>query len=344
MYRVLTLLIFLFTTQCAWAIPEGRGESPNRPNIKVAPGFKMKNGKFVSSTEAPSMAVQDHFSHGVEAMEKEDWREAAKQFKIVVVNFPDSPYEHEARYNLGVAYFHTKDFDYADEAFTSYLLDQRDLAHFEDAAQYKLAIAEAFRHGARKRLFGLARMPRLFTSRSTAIRIYDDIISMMPGHEIAAQALLAKGELLLSQRDFTQAVDSLQLLTRRFPNNSLAAEAYARISEAYARQQERETNNPDILTLAELNLQRLEQHFPEHDALTRAYSHYARVREVCAEALFETGKFFERTKKPRAAAIYFLKAQQEFPDTAVAQKCEARLKPLEAHVAELRNGTAEAAI
>ncbi len=339
----LLLLVAVIAVTPAWASHRGKGETPGRLKVENGQGYSLRNGKLVDTNLIPTMAVQDHYSKGVAAFEAENWREAAKQFKVVVINFPDSPFEHEARYFLGVSLFQVKEYEFADDALTQYLLDQRDLPHFEEAARYKLAVAEAFRNGARKRFLGLSKMPRLFTSTKTAIKIYDELITMMPGHEIAAQAMLAKGHVQLAQGDFNDARDTFYLLTRRFPTNPLAAEAYASISRTFAKQVCSETNNPDILPLALINLRRFEEQFPGHPTLNDAQTAVGEIREVLATALFETARFYERVGQPRASAIYYLKTLQDFPETAIASQCRGRLDSLQEHVAELTHPAKEAA-
>jgi outer membrane protein assembly factor BamD (BamD/ComL family) len=50
--------------------------------------------------------------------------------------------------------------------------------------------------------------------------------------------------------------------------------------------------------------------------------------EVYAKDLYETAKFYERTKKPKAAIIYYNKIVSKYPDTPTAIASQKRLEVL----------------
>src|SRR5262249_23135108 len=156
----------------------------------------------------------------------------------------------------GVAYYNLAEYDLANEAFTSYLEGKSTPRLFEETIDFKYAIAEKFRQGARRHLFGTKRLPKWGPGQDYAIKIYDEIIAAVPSHEYAVQSLFSKALLHWNRNEYTNAVDCFQMIIRRFPKHEYAPESYLLINQVYLDQSQKEFQNPDILSFAEINLRR----------------------------------------------------------------------------------------
>lgn len=307
----LGLMIFLMLSFCAEA------------------GIVIQNGKIRDADTVATLPVQEHFSLGVAAMNEENWDEAALQFAIVTLNFPASSYVADAYYYLGVSQFHIRELDAANNKFSEYLKAQQNPKFFEQAIEYKFAIAEAFRKGARRRLFGSKQMPKWASGRTLALNTYDEVISALPCHPIAAHALFSKGNLLWEIQSYKESVDCFQMLIKRFPKHELAPESYVAITKVYLEQSQKEFQNPDLLALAQINVRRFSQDFPKEARLEDAENNVIKIKEIYANGLYETGQFYERVNKPRSSVLYYKNAIRRFPDTEVAQQCKMRLEEID---------------
>lgn len=291
--------------------------------------YTFQKGRLVDVCEAATMSAQGHYAAGAEAINSEDWDEAVLHFSIINANFPTTVYGQEAYYYLGTAYYYLEEYDYANWAFTNYLNEQSNPKFFQECIEYKFAIAERLASGAKRRFFGTKQLPKWACGKDLALDIYDEVIVAVPCSEIAAQALVAKGFLFWSNRDYRDAIESFQLLIRRFPKHELAPECYLYISTLYLEQSRFEFQNPDILAFAHINLRRFERDFPSEERLCVAEEDLMAIKEVYASGLYETGLFYERIKRPRAAIIYYHDAIHQFPDTCVAASCRERLDCLD---------------
>lgn len=289
----------------------------------------VKDGKLLDAEKVATMSVQDHFSLGINAKNKRDWIEAATQFTIVVNNFPLTSYGIESHYHLGEALFYMQDFDYANEELSEYLKKQSNPKFFLQAIQYKYGIAEQLKNGARKRVFDYSFMPKWASGKGLALKIYDEVIAAMPCHDLAARSLYSKAELHWSIEEYKESVECYQSLIRRFPKHQGAPESYLLITEVYLEQCQVEFQNPDLITLAEINVRRFTQDFPRDERLQEAENNVALIKEVYAQGLYDTGQFYERVKKPHASILYYRNAIQQFPETQVADLCKKRLEMLE---------------
>lgn len=294
----------------------------------VEAGWTIQNGRLMDADEVAIFSVEEHYNLGVEALSCQDYREASKQFRIVAKCFPTSSYGQDANYFLGVAYFELTEFDLANMAFSDYIKAKSHPQYFIEAIEYKFCIAEAFKAGAKRRIWGTKQLPKWASGEAMGIQIYDEVIAALPSHDLAAKALYAKGSMKWQMREYRESIEAFQLLTRRFPKHELCPEAYLCINRVYLDQSCREFQNPDILAFAELNLKRFKQQFPREERLYQAEQDVLAIKEVYARGLYETGEFYERVGKSQASVIYYQNTVQRFPDTSFAARCVARLKCL----------------
>ncbi len=298
------------------------------PSVSHA-AYIFKNGKLIKSEEVATLSVQEHYSAALEAYQKQNWEELIVQSIIVVKNFSSTPFAEEGYYYLGVGYFHTEELELANRFFTKYLKKQSSPKFFEEAIQYKFKIAEKYQRGSKKHVFGVEAMPKWLSAYSEAIAIYDEVITALPHHDLAAYALFGKAQLLLKEEEYKSSIETYQTLIRRFPKHTLAAEGYIGVSEVYLVQCQQAYPDQDFLDLAEINLKRFRQDFPGEEKLSVAEQLVQKMKEVYASDLYETARFYARTKKPQAAYIYYTRILAKYPDTTVAFLAQKRLSKLD---------------
>lgn len=296
------------------------GDGPlERRNILIDPKFRA------------TKCVEEHFAMGEKAMSEKDWPAALKQFQIVMINFPYSCCYADAVYFSGVAYFHLGDYDLANRRFSLYLKEQSIPKYFEEVFCYKFAIAEHFRKGAGKHLFGVENFPKWLPASMEAVELYDEIATTLPNDELAPRAIYSKALLLKEMKDYKGSIEAIHTLIRRYPKNTLSAAGYLVVACDYYHLGRCEPNNPDLLALAIINIRRFGQDFPGDPRINEALRIFCEMEELYACGLYEMGQFYERICKPKASIIYYLKTVKEFPDTKIASLARARLNHLEGH-------------
>jgi len=296
--------------------------------LKAHSAYTLKDGKFINTRELATHSVQEHFSFAQEAYEKHSWEECLRQALIIIKNFPGSPFSQETLFYSAVSYFHLKEFDFANSQFSEYLKKEASSKHFEEAIDYKFQIAEGFQSGVKKHLLGKESLPKWIPAKEDALEIYEEVIAALPHHDLGAQALYGKARLLLALEEFQDSVDTLQLLIRRFPKHLLTSESYLMIAQIYLTQSKLDYPDPDLLDLAEMNIKKFRIDFPTETRIENAVTLFTEMKEIYAKSLYETGRFFERTKKPHAAIIYYSKIVAKYPETPTAKLSEKRLQVL----------------
>jgi outer membrane protein assembly factor BamD (BamD/ComL family) len=294
----------------------------------VHAAYTFKNGKLIKNEEMATMSVQEHYSLAMDAYQKQDWDEVIRQSVIVAKNFSSTLFAQETLFYLGVAYFQIGEFENANKFLTRYLKKQSTPKFFEEAIQYKFRVAENYHHGAKRHVLGWETMPKWVPARGEAIRIYDEVIAALPHHELAARALFGKAKLLVKDDEFKSSIETYQVLIRRFPKHPLAVESYIGIGEVYLIQSQAEYPDQDYLDLAEINLRKFHHDFPGEERIAVSEKMLLEMKEVFASDLYDTGRFYERTKKPQAAYLYYTRILMKYPETKVCELVNRRLSKL----------------
>lgn len=286
------------------------------------------NGEMQRKEECPYLHPQEHYRTAREAFLSEDWTEAVDHFYIVAANYSDTSFGQDAYFFLGISYYKLRDYDLANTAMNNYLSCQSNPCYFEEAIEYKYCIAENFRRGARRHFYGSRFMPKWGGANTTAIDVYDEVISAVPSHELATKSLFSKACLQWKMRNYKDSIDTYQSVIRLFPKHELAPLSYENIARIYIDQAKLEVQNPDLLAFAQINLSRFEADFPREERLETTRLLFDELKEVYAEGLYDIARFYERICKPKASVIYYQKAIYDFPNTCVANACRDRLSRL----------------
>ena len=263
------------------------------------------------------------------AIDKGDWWAAIDYAEIISYHFPESPFAQDTAFLIGEAYYRMGQLELANERFTVYLNHSASPKHFDEAIHYKFTIAESFRQGVKKPLFGNHKMPKWESGEEVALTIYDDVIAALPHDDMAARALLGKAEIQMRFEDYKPSLETLDLLIRRFPKHDLAAQGFLEKSHAYLMQCRDKSLDPTLLDLAEVNIRKFRLAFPREERIAEAEKDFAEMQEIFAGQLMEIGRFFQKTKKTPASLIYYEKVLSKYPDTQAALEAKERLDELQ---------------
>lgn len=295
--------------------------------VAILPVFALEEEELTWEPESSSDIEFNNYLQ--DALASKDWWAAIDFADIIAYNFPTSPFAQELPYLSGYSYFQLGQYELANQALSAYLNHSSSHSHFEEAIRMKFEIAEAFLHGKKKRLFGSHKMPAWLSAKEDALEIYDEVIATLPHSDMAAQSLLGKAKIQAEFEDFKPAVETLSVLIRRFPKHEAAAEAYLQINHVYFQQCKATSLDLDVLDLSGVNLRKFRLAFPREPRLEEAEKIFAQTEELFANNLFETGQFFERTKKIAASIIYYNKVVTKYPATKAAIAAQKKLDALQ---------------
>lgn len=173
---------------------------------------------------------------------------------------------------------------------------------FSAAVNAQFEIAEQSRAGKHSRRFlGLS----TGISAGENIAIYENVIANKPRSPLAARSRLAIAEIHLENNRHRQAVTVLQSIVDANPDTPEAAEAQFRIARVFFEQAE--GRNRDRSTAAAAR-EAFEDYLLDNPTSRREQKVLASINRIGEQQLretFEIAKFYERTNRPRAAALYY---------------------------------------
>lgn len=278
--------------------------------------------------EQKEQTVEYSFEKVVQAYQEKKWTDLLDSSKIVLQEFARTPFAEEALFFQAVAYFHLNNYERANHFFSRFLKTKAAVHHFEESIAYKYRIGMAYKNGERKHLFGVDSLPKWVGGKEDAIEIFDEVIHALPQDDLAAQSLYAKGDILFVFKEYEDSLEVYQELLRRFPVHELAIEAYLDIGRVYLQKIDPKQQDESVLHLAQLNYEAFAKAFPKEKRLAEAKNMLLEMQQIYADSLFEIARFYERTKKPSAAQIYYERIVQQFPETKSAIFSKRRLKKM----------------
>lgn len=297
--------------------------------------YTLRDGKLVEREQLPTQSAQEHFASIMKYYEAKAWKNLEKEALVVLKNFSSTPFARDVSYFLAIAYFHQDEYELANQNLTEYLTKQATPKYFEEAIQCKFKIAEKFKDGARKHLMGFKSMPKWVPAGEEAVAIYDEVISALPHHDLAAHALYGKAQVQAKREDWRASIESYQTLIRRFPKHPLAVESYIGIGEVYLKESHEEYPDVDFIDLAEINLRKFKASFPGEEKIEVAVENFKKIQDHYAGSLFETARFYERTNKLGAAKIYYEKILKSYPDAKTYPYAEERYAIVSSKLAKI---------
>jgi outer membrane protein assembly factor BamD (BamD/ComL family) len=277
---------------------------------------------------AEDSSAQDIHNYIVNAFEENDWMKLLNGSKAMLDNYQETTYSDDAAYYLGVAYFNLKDYAISNDKFSQYLKQKYNPKFFYDSINYKFLIAEQYKTGKRKRLFKWTKAPKIASGKEDALQIYDEIISIMPNHELAMKSLFSKGQILSGMEEYKESVETYQKLIYYFPQSDLAIESFVGIADVYLKQSRFKSQDPHLLEMAEINLAQMESVYPNSEKIKDIKNKLSEMKEEYAKNFYDIGYFYEKTHKKQAAILYYSKVISSYPDTNHAKLCQKALKTL----------------
>lgn len=281
-----------------------------------------KNGKLIDFEKTPWMQPQEHYAHVLKACDDKKWLDLIENGVVITHHFKDGPFADETRFLLAKAFLEIKDYARAHDAVADYLVGSISPKHYEEVMSMKLEIANAFATGEIKNLIGLPGIPLWIDAKGEAVKLYEEISSALPTHVLAEKAILAKSNLEFELKEYRQAISTSESFLRKYGQSSYAPLAFEKIGVSYVKLVESEFLDPDLLSLAEMNLKKFQEQFPNHTKIDDIQHNLIVMKEHFAKNMLTTGLYYKKMKKYGASRFYFEKIMQTYPETSSAQEAE----------------------
>ena len=295
-------------------------------------GGKDKDKAIPSDNEMKKQetAAQALMADAKTAMSLGDTNKAMGIYKNIVKKYPHAESAAEAEYQYGTLLRNAGKMTDAFDAYEHLIAKYHRSPRFSEAVQAEYEIAEEAKNG--KKQGGLLFIPMKIET-SEVVKMYQAVIKNAPYGKLAPLSQFALGEINQDKGDKDAAVLNYQLVVDNYPNSKEAPEAQFRIAQISSGAASRTNDRQNTVSAREAAL--------EYKARYAGAARSAEVESLLnrnslasSEGDLKIAQFYEKSGKPKAAAIYYTDAIKGGANNEAALKARERLGALAATYGE----------
>ena len=240
-----------------------------------------------------------------------DYRAAARDFKTFIKSFQASRNRDEAMWLRAAALWGLEDYMGAFDQYEELITNYAGSPHYRDALLKEIEIADIYFGPTRRKVLGIP----MFSGETEAVEILRKVYEHQPTGDLASSVVQKIADYYWSREKWSEAEDYYDKYCREYPNGPAARAAELRRAKCAIERCRGSRYDTTCLQLAYDRLRQFNQKFPEEAEREGVPAQLAKIREMQAEALYETAINYYRAGQPLAAAFYVERLQQKFPDT-----------------------------
>ena len=239
-------------------------------------------------------------------------------YKALVKRYGQSFLAPKAQRKVGLLLEKHGDNDKAYDAYSYYLTKYPQGEDFDAVVDSMFKIAKSFLEGEKRRLFGV----RTASSMVRAQAMFEGIVKNAPFSKLAPLAQFNVAQALEKQGEYPKAIDAYQAVYTKYPNDAIAADALYQVGYVRARQAREGSYDPATNRKARESFEDFIARYPNSEKVAQARENMASLQGGTNKGTLEVAKFYDKTKKYKAAVIYYndvIKNQAGTPDAEYAK-------------------------
>jgi outer membrane assembly lipoprotein YfiO len=256
---------------------------------------------------------------------KKNYDLAYKEFKKLIIHYPDSEDAAEGQYFIGRCLEELKKpyqaFLEYDKLITSYPNSKR----INEAVERMYKIGEYFLQRRPKKWMGISVYDFV---EHPAIEIFRKIVEKSPYSPYASKSLYNLGVLLFQLQRFEEAKDAFQKLIDDYPDSQWVEPAKYYLAVATSEGSFGYEYDSSSVKEATKKLEEFLERNPQAKISYQAKEYLKELKDMQAKKEFEIASFYEKQKKIKSAIFYYRLILKNYPETEFAQKAKQKLKEL----------------
>ncbi len=280
-----------------------------------------KDGKWVRQAAPVKGTPAGEAALIEQKIDRGKYRSAVKAAKKFLKRYPRSPLREEVLGLAGNAELRRKRYWQAYEWYEKQLAQFPSGEHFEQALEKEMQIAEAFLAGKKRIALGIFRLP----AKQEGLDILQGVAGHAPSSLQAESALLTIGEYHFNKGDWALTIEAYEQFLKLLPKSRRAPQAQLALAEATLRSYRGPMWDETPLIEAQQRYKAFAEKYPSKARKAQVENILKEIHSSRAEKQYETGRFYVRTDKPKAAAHYFGIIVREYPDTDWSERAQAEL-------------------
>ena len=255
---------------------------------------------------------------------------AYRAYKGLVKRYGLSFLAPKAQRKVGILLEKHGDYDKAYDAYNYYLTKYPQGEDFDSVVESMFKIGKLFLDGQKRKLFGVP----VAASMGRAQIMFEGIVKNAPYSKYAPLAQFNVGQALEKQGDYPKAIEAYQLCVNKYPGDAIADDALYQVG--YVRMRESREGSYDRATSAKAreSFEDFIARYPDSEKVPQAKENIKSLEGGANKGTLDVAKFYDRTKKYKAAVIYYNDVIKSEPGTPNAEYAKGRIDALKEQYGE----------
>ena len=277
------------------------------------------------------------YAAGEDFFRREQYGEAAKQFKQTIARWPNSQLEQDSRFYLGESHFFGDDYPAAIESYEGLLEQYPNSPHLDKIVKRQFDIARYWeQHHQHSPHWPVTpnlvdNTRPLFDTLGNAMKAYENIRLNDPTGPLADDAIMATANSYFLRGRYNDADYQYSLIRSEYPRSKHQFEAHLLGLQCKLRKYQGPDYDGTPLEEAKKLAKQLRVQFAgelSSEERERLAENLAKLNRNLAERDMKLAKYYDDTKYYRSAKFYYAKIVRDFPGTPIAEQAQARYQEL----------------
>ncbi|MEP6667884.1 MAG: outer membrane protein assembly factor BamD [Chthoniobacter sp.] len=250
---------------------------------------------------------------------------AYKAYKALVKRYGQSFLAPKAQRKVGQLLEKHGDNNKAYDAYSYYLTKYPQGEDFDAVCDSMFKIAKLFLEGEKHKVLGV---PVGTYGPARAQAMFEGIVKNAPFSKLAPLAQFNAGSALEKLGDYPKAIEAYQLVYTKYPNDPVAADALYQVGYVRAREAREGSYDPATNKKAREAFEDFMARYPNSEKAAQAKENIKTLEGGINKNTLEIAKFYDKTKKFKAAVIYYNDVITGQPGTPDADYAKGRIEAL----------------
>lgn len=266
-----------------------------------------------------------------ESLEAAGDRNAAySAYRALVKNYSQSLLAPKAQRKVAILLEQSGEYDKAFDAYSVYLEKYPRGDDFDSVVEGQFRIAKLFLEGQKRKVFGVPFAP----SMSRAQEMFEGIVKRAPFSKWAPLAQFNVGQAYEKQTKYPEAIAAYQAVVTKYPSDPVADDAQYQIGYVLLREAKEGSYDAASQQRARESFEDFLARYPESEKAPQARENIKTLAGGVSKGALDIAKFYEKTKRYKAAVIYYNEVVKQQPDSPESTFAKARIEALKTQFGE----------
>ena len=255
---------------------------------------------------------------------------AYNAYRALVKNYSQSALAPKAQRKVAILLEQRGEYDKAYDAYSVYLSKYPRGEDFDGVVEAQFRIAKLFLEGQKRKVFGVPFAP----SMSRAQEMFDGIVKRAPYSKWAPLAQFNVGQAYEKQGKYPEAIAAYQTVVAKYPGDPIADDAQYQIGYVLMRESKEGSYDTASRQRARESFEDFLSRYPESEKAPQARENINALQSGVTKGALDIAKYYEKTKKYKAAVIYYNEVVRQQPDSPESTIAKTRIDALKTQFGE----------